>query len=226
MPEPAAPRAVLFDLDGTLIDTFHLYLEAYTRALTPFLGRVPTLDDFIARKPSSERHFLAEWLGAERAVACHAEVQRHYEVLHDALCEGPYEGVREMLAALRTAGYPLGIVTGKGRAAWEITEAAFDLGRFQVVITEDDVPHPKPEPSGLLAAAERLGIEPAQALYIGDSLADLEAGRRAGMQIGAALWPKMWEGEREQFLASIQPYRPEWTFERPADVTRALAGWC
>lgn len=51
-------RALLFDVDGTLIDTFHLYLETYRRARSPFLGREPTLDDFIERRPSSERHLL------------------------------------------------------------------------------------------------------------------------------------------------------------------------
>ncbi len=220
------PRAVLFDLDGTLIDTFHLYLEAYRRALVPFLGREPTLEDFVGVRPSSERHFLVEWLGEERAADCHAAVQQHYAELHDALCEGLYDGVREMLAALRAAGIPLGIVTGKSRAGWEVSSEALDLGPFAVVVTEDDVPHPKPDPGGLLAAAAKLRVQPPETLYIGDTLADLEAGRRAGMQIAAALWPKTAEGEQEEFRASIRYFAPEWEFERPADATRALAPWC
>lgn len=228
MPDPRSHtiRALLFDVDGTLIDTFHLYLEAYRRALAPFLGREPTLDDFIDRRPSSEQYFLREWIGDENAAACHEAMQRHYRELHPALCEGLYDGVREMLAALRSAGVPLGVVTGKGRGAWEVTDAALGLGRFEVVVTEDDVTQPKPHPGGLFAALEVMRVAPEQALYIGDSASDVKAGRLAGMQVAAVLWPKTGPGEREQFIESVREHEPDYLFERPADITRAFAAWC
>ncbi|CAN5833725.1 pyrophosphatase PpaX [soil metagenome] len=226
MSNSRAPQAILFDLDGTLIDSFHLYLEAYRRALTPYLGRRPELEDFVARRPSAERAFLAEWIGAEDADECHAAMCRHYSDLFPSLSEGVYDGVPEMLAALRAAGYPLGIVTGKGRALWEVTQGAIPLGDFDVVVTEDDVQHVKPDPAGLLLAASRLGVDVEAAVYIGDSPSDLEAGRQAGMRIGAALWPKSAEGEKEQFIEAVQALRPDWLFERAAAVTRELAGWC
>ena len=217
---------VLFDLDGTLIDTFDLYLESYRRALEPYLGYRPEIGEIAARGPASERRFLDEWLGAERGAECHAAMCRHYQELHGALGEGPYDGVREMLAALRAAGYPLGIVTGKGRRAWEVTESALGLGPFGVVVTDDDVSAPKPDPEGLLAAARALGMDPAALLYVGDSTGDLRAGRAAGMRVAAALWPKTAPGERERFLTEVRAYEPEWAPERPADLTRALAAWC
>jgi pyrophosphatase PpaX len=223
-PEPV--RAVLFDLDGTLIDTFHLYLEAYSRALEPHLGRRPTAEDWTGRRISSERHFLAEWLGDEGGRECHAAMQRHYEALHGALCEGAYDGVREMLAGLRSAGYPVGIVTGKGRRAWEVTRDAVDLGAFEVVVTEDDVEFPKPHPAGLTVALEAMGVAPGAAVYIGDSVTDMEAGREAGMRVAGALWPKTAPGEKETFTEQIRRWQPAWLFERPADVVRTLAMWC
>jgi pyrophosphatase PpaX len=227
MPNPGQNvRAILFDLDGTLIDTYHLYLEAYGRALEPYLGRRPTLDDFVERRPASERHFLTEWLGAENAAVCHAAMQRHYADLHGSLCEGLYDGVREMLAALRSAGIRLGVVTGKGRQAWEVTRHAVDLGEFEVVVTEDDTEHPKPHPGGLHQALEVLGMQPSEAVYIGDSPSDLEAGRRAGTRVAGALWPKTAPGEKEMFLEQIRPLEPDWVYERPADVVRAFAIWC
>jgi pyrophosphatase PpaX len=219
------PAAILFDLDGTLIDTYHLYLESYRRALQPYLGHAPGIEEFIARQPSSERLFLAEWIGVENAGECHAAMCRHYETLHGALCEGMYEGVREMLTALRSVGIPIGVVTGKGRRAWEVTSATIDLGEFETVVTDDDVEEPKPHPGGLLAAAAALGVNASEAAYVGDSLADLEAGRRAGMRVGAALWPKTDPADRAWFLEQIGG-DSDWAFERPADVTRVFARWC
>jgi pyrophosphatase PpaX len=222
----AAAAAVLFDLDGTLIDTFHLYLECYRRALEPYLGYRPALEEFAGRGPSSEKRVLVGWIGAENAEGCHAAMVRHYAELHGALGEGPYPGVREMLAALRSAGYPLGIVTGKGRHAWKVTEDALHLGPFQVVVTDDDVVAPKPDPEGLRRAAAELGVRAAACLYVGDSAGDLEAGRNAGMHVAAALWPKTAPGEPDRFREEVRRYAPDWTFEHPADLTRALASWC
>jgi HAD superfamily hydrolase (TIGR01549 family) len=190
------------------------------------LGYRPSDEEIAARRPSAERRFLMEWVGEERVEECHDALCRHYAELHRALGEGMYEGVREMLAALRAARYPLGVVTGKGRRVWEVTERTLELGRWEVVVTEDEVEHPKPHPGGLLAAAAALGMDSRAVAYIGDSAGDLEAGRAAGMRVGAALWPKTAPGERERFEAEVSPLRPDWLFARPADVVRAFAGWC
>ncbi|HSU16778.1 HAD family hydrolase [Longimicrobium sp.] len=220
------PRAILFDLDGTLIDTWRLYGESYQRALEPFLGHRLTDEDVARLRPTSERGFLRELLGPERGDACHAEFRRHYEELHGALADGVYDGVREMLAALRSAGYPLGIVTGKGRHAWEVTEREMALGPFAVVVTEDDAEAPKPDPRGLLAAAREMAVSPAEVVYVGDSTVDLEAGRAAGMRTAAVLWPKTGEGEAERFVNRIASLSPDWIFRHPADLTRTFARWC
>lgn len=225
-PPPRPPAAVLFDVDGTLIDTWRLYIESYRRALEPYLGHPPTEAEMAARHPASERRFLVDWLGPERGEACHADFRRHYAALHGALGEGVYEGVREMLAALRAAGLPLGVVTGKGRHAWEVTEEALGLGPFAVVVTDDDVRAPKPDPGGLLAAAGAMGAAPADVVYVGDSKVDLRAGKAAGMRTAGVLWPKTGPGERERFVKEAAALAPDWLFERPADLTRTFAPWC
>jgi HAD superfamily hydrolase (TIGR01509 family) len=225
-PSAAAPRAVLFDLDGTLIDTYRLYLESFRRALEPALGFAPSDAEILARKPVAERRLLRDWLGEEQAAEAHQRFGEHYARLYPALADGVYDGVREMLAALRSAGYPLGIVTGKGRQAWLATEGPAGLGVFAVVVTDDDVAAPKPDPQGLWAAAAALGLEPAQVLYVGDSIGDLRAARAAGMLAAAVLWPKTAPGEAERFVKQIESFTPEWVFAHPAELTRVLAGWC
>lgn len=220
------PVAAIFDVDGTLVDTYRLYLESYRRALAGWLDRVPELEEFATKRPSSELHFLAEWIGEGEAAKCHVEMIRHYESLHATHCDGLYDGVREMLQALRAARVPLGVVTGKGVEAWRITERELGLGDFDVVVCEADVPAPKPDPAGLLLALDTLGVRPDDALYVGDSLTDLEAGRAAGVRVGAALWPKTDPADRAGFLQGIARWDPDRVFERPADVTRLFVTWC
>lgn len=221
-----APDVVLFDLDGTLVDSYRLYLESYRRAVEPVIGRRPPIEEIAARAASAERHFLLEWIGEERVEECHEALCRHYTELHGALGEGPYDGVREMLAGLGSAGLLLGIVTGKGRRLWEVTEPTLPSDLFTVVVTEDDVERPKPDPEGLVAAARAIAVPPERIAYVGDSVADLKAGRAAGMRVGAALWAKTETADREGFLAAASRLAPDWLFERPADVTRTFAGWC
>nr|MBA3970258.1 HAD-IA family hydrolase [Gemmatimonadota bacterium] len=131
-----------------------------------------------------------------------------------------------MLAALRSAGYRLGIVTGKGRSTWEVSRPLLYQTEWEVVITDDDVRTPKPDPEGILLALRQMGAEAGDAVYVGDSVTDLDAGRRAGTRVAAALWPKTASGEREEFLARAARFTPDWLWEQPADLTRSLAGWC
>lgn len=221
-----APLAILFDLDGTLIDSYQLYLEAYGRALEPILGRRPRREEIAARRPSAERRFLEDWVGAEHADSCHDALCRHYAELQGSMGEGVYDGVREMLAALSTAGYPLGIVTGKGRRIWEITRATLPAETFSVVITEDEVDHPKPDPAGIRLAAQALAVDPQRTVYVGDSHADLAAARAAGALSGAALWAKTDPEDRTSFLAALEADPPDFAFDSPADLTRRFARWC
>lgn len=220
------PAGIIFDVDGTLIDTFRLYLESYRHAVSEYIGYLPDPDEVISRRPSAERKFLEDWVGAERAAECHARMCEYYRALHAAWCDGMYDGVREMLTGLRSAGLPLGIVTGKGRKAWEITAEHIDLGSFDAVVTEDDMGAPKPDPGGLLAAASALNLDPSDLVYVGDSLADLDAARAAGMLAAGVLWPKTDPLDRESYLGALRDRQPEWVFERPADLVRAFAPWC
>ncbi|MBI4544831.1 MAG: HAD family hydrolase [Gemmatimonadetes bacterium] len=192
--------AILFDLDGTLIATRRLYLECYRRALAPCLGRLLSDSELIALKPRTEIRFLCQQVEPQAFAGCLEDFYRHYASLHDQLFEGVYGGVPLMLERLRKAGCAMGIVTGKSRRSWEITAARAGLGDFDVLVFDDEVSAPKPDPQGIRAALNRLGAPPASALYVGDSIGDMQAARAAGVHAGCALWRRT-PGEVGSFAA-------------------------
>lgn len=217
---PTRSPVVLLDLDGTLINTKRLYVACYREAVLPYLGRELTRDEIFALRPRSEFRFLRDVVGEERLEACVADFHRAYERLHDDHFRGIYDGVPEMLERIRRRALPLGIVTGKSRRAWETTIARAPLGDFDVLVFDDDVTEPKPDPQGLHLALERLGAEPHHAVYLGDSATDIEAAALAGIRPAAALWAKKPE-DQPDFIARIREYDPE-LFTTPAEFARAL----
>jgi len=214
-------RAVLFDLDGTLVDTWDLYIEAYVRTLEPHYGRRLTLAELRALQPTSELRFLQRALVAGDPAAAHRQFLQHYQALHADLCAGAYPGVCEMLAELRAIPVRLGLVTGKGRGAWEITACRIPLGEFDVVVTDEDVERGKPDPEGLIKAVDQLGLRAEEVLYIGDSEGDARAARAAGLRFGAALWPKAPE-ELDAFLAGVRAVGAWRELREPASLPAAL----
>jgi HAD superfamily hydrolase (TIGR01509 family) len=214
-------RGVLFDLDGTLIDTWDLYVEAYTRALEPHFKRRLTLEELVGLRPTSELRLLRRALGAPGIETAHREFLRQYQELHPVLFGGVYPGVAEMLTALRCLGIPLGIVTGKSRPAWEITARHVALGSFQVIVTDEDVQEAKPSPEGLHLALRRLAIPAMETLYVGDSTGDARAARAAGVRFAAALWPKE-RREAEVFLGQVREIAEPLELPNPASLTAAL----
>ena len=212
--------AVLFDLDGTLVDTKRLYLECYRRAVEPMLQRRPTDEELMALRPRSEIRFLASLVAPDAIDACRAAFYTHYHALHESHFDGIYEGAPELLERLRTNGNPVGIVTGKSRRAWEITAPAARLGHFDVLVMDDDVDGAKPDPHGIRIALERLDTPPGRAVYVGDTMSDVLAARAAGVLPVAATW-----GRRSGSADFTARARKEGAIaaHRPADVLDALA---
>ena len=184
----AHETAVLFDLDGTLIDTKRLYLECYRRAVEPRLARRPSDDELMSLRPRSELRFLASLVAGGELDDCMSDFWAHYEALHASHYGGVYDGVPELLTQLRAAGHPLGIVTGKSRRSWDITAPIAGLGPFDVVVLDDDVSAAKPDPHGIRIALERLATPAARAVYVGDTLSDVLAAGAAGVLPVAATW--------------------------------------
>jgi pyrophosphatase PpaX len=217
-------RWVLFDVDGTLIDTWDLYIESFLRSLGDLLGRPLTLEELAAMQPTSELKVLRQVLSSDEELPdAHEGFLAHMRALHPELFAGVYPGVPEMLAALRERGVVLGIVTGKSRGAWSVTAPLVALGDFAVAVMDDDVQQPKPAPEGILTAVQRLNADPAATLYVGDTVNDARAARAAGVHFAAALWAKSDE-ERPTFVAKVRAEGAWALVSEPAALVEVVDG--
>ncbi len=190
----AMPAAVLFDLDGTLIDSAPDLLVALDHVLAG-LGR-PGADHARLREHVSRGAVgllaagLPNWNELDAVARNRArEALLDYYAEHCWVHSAPFEGVEALLVELRDRGMRLGIVTNKlSRFAEPIVERAGWQDRFGCLVTGDRVDHPKPDPEGVLAACSALGVEPGRTVFVGDDRRDVLAGRAAGASTLVAAW--------------------------------------
>jgi pyrophosphatase PpaX len=173
------PRAVVFDLDGTLLDSLPLVLRAITHALAPF-GPQPTMEIFATLGGPPER-FLAELLSDLKHLPIALERLGSFHRENAHLIQ-PYEGVSSHLTHLRELGVQVALWTGRDRvsAGWLLKRHALS-GFFSTVVCGDDLPSHKPNPEGLREIIRRLGVTPEQTLFVGDSDVDVLGGVGAGV---------------------------------------------
>jgi phosphoglycolate phosphatase/pyrophosphatase PpaX len=188
-------RGVIFDLDGTLGDTLPICTEAFRSAAAPLVGREYTDEEIHATFGPSEEgavHVLAPGHGEE----CLAAYLRHYEALHDA-CQAPFDGVRELLDALRARDVRLGLVTGKGPQS-----CAISLRRMGL---EDDFSHVETgcpqgpcKPSKVRRILADWQIPPREVAYVGDAPSDVDTARATDLWALGAAWGSMTNPDKIQ----------------------------
>ena len=200
-------RAVLFDLDGTLLDSADLIVTSFTDTCRTVLGRAVDREETL-RTWSWPVRARFEALAPGRGDELTQAYLRRYFELHDRRAR-LFPGVPAVLDGLRARGYLLGIVTSKRRATTDAAVRTFGLDRWcQAIVVDEDVRRPKPDPEPVALAARRLGVAPAGALMVGDSVVDIAAGRRAGAATAAALWGTM-------HLDDVLGERPDHRLENP-----------
>ena len=184
-------KAVLFDLDGTLLNTLD-DLAASTAHAMRQMGLAPVTRDQVRQFVGSGARVLCERCLGEGAAEADVDrlqalFQAHYkEHLHDVTV--PYPGVMDMLEALRALGVKRGVVSNKFSAA---TQAVCDLyfgDLIDVVVGEGPGVRKKPAPDSLLAVMEQLGVTPEECAMVGDSPQDILAAKAAGCLAVGVTW--------------------------------------
>ena len=182
--------AVLFDFDGTLVDTTEMIHQSMRHATSSVLGREDIPRETLLANVGQPLPRQMELLDTENAEPLLEAYRSHHERHHDALIR-EFPGVEESLGRLGSAGIKVAVVTSKRRPSVEMALGIFP-GLRNVVdrfVTLEDTTHHKPHPEPLLRALQLLGGIPRErAAYVGDSPFDVEAAKAAGLTSVAVSW--------------------------------------
>jgi len=181
---------VLFDLDGTVVDSGAIILASMRHATREVLGREYSDAELMhaVGGPGLDAQMAA--LSPEHVDELVRVYRAHNEPLHEEL--EACAGMEDALACLHDEGRRLGVVTAKRRSTVELAFARVPLAHlFETVVGGDETANHKPHPEPLLLAAERMGADPAETAYVGDSPFDMRAAKAAGMHAIAVTWGRI-----------------------------------
>jgi pyrophosphatase PpaX len=221
-------RAILFDLDGTLIDTTNLILKCFEHSWQTVCGLEHSREAIIGTFGIPLREAMRRLLLGESGIKAASGIECEVDLIERLLAEYrtfnvanhdrmvcPFDNAELVITELRARGYLIGVVTSKGRelALRGLKLCSPDMivgGLIDAAIFLEDTDRHKPGPEPLLAALERLKATPACSAYIGDSSHDMIAGRKAGVRTVAALWGPFARAELER--------------ERPDHLAESMTG--
>ena len=180
---------VLFDLDGTLIDSIGLIVDSFHHTMDAF-GLPRQRDEaWLAGIGTPLRGVLSSWARDEAMLDGLLATYRAYNIEHHDARVRAYPGAREVVLELAASGVRLGVVTSKNRQGTQRgLQAAGLSGVIEVLVCAEDVTRPKPHREPVDRAVSLLSADREATLFVGDSLHDLHAGRAAEVHTGAALW--------------------------------------
>jgi pyrophosphatase PpaX len=185
---------VLFDLDGTVVDTGPIILASMRHAVTTVVGGEYSDEQLMAAVggPGLEAQMRA--LDPERVEELVRVYREHNEPLHETI--SAFAGMEDVLHELKRRGHRLAIVTAKRRATVELAFARVPVEHlFETIVGGDETERHKPDPEPLLLALARLGARPEDAAYVGDSPFDMQAAKAAGLYAIGVGWGGIHEAE-------------------------------
>jgi pyrophosphatase PpaX len=186
---------ILFDLDGTVVDSGAIILASLRHATQTVLGETIPDERLLATVGGSGLASQMRDFDPERVEELVRVYTEHNKPLHAELAA--CDGMLELLQELKDDGRSLGIVTAKRRATVELAFETVPIARlFDVVVAGDETDRHKPHPEPLLRALAQLDAEPRTAAYVGDSPFDMQAAKAGGLTAIAVTWGRIHTRER------------------------------
>jgi pyrophosphatase PpaX len=210
---------ILFDLDGTLIDSIELILNSARFAFQKLERDVPPDEEWLAGVGIPLFTMFRRYARDEADCAALIAAYREYQLVHHDRLTRCYDQVVETVDLLKRRGHDIGIVTSKSEALAMRGLAHVGLARhMDTIVGCDSSTRHKPDPEPVRIALHRLDTSPEDAIFVGDSVHDLFAGNAAGVHTAAALW-----GAFKR--ADLEPGEPNAWLESVSDLVTLLDGW-
>lgn len=207
-------KAVIFDLDGTLANTLPLCISGFRKSIEPLINRSLSDEEIIETfGPSEEGTIMA--LAPEHYEKGVSDYLKFYKELH-AMCPTPFEGIEDLLIALKEKSVKIAMVTGKGRHSTDISLEQFGIGKYFEAIETGISAGPR-KAEGIQNILDLFeNIQKEEIIYVGDAPSDIIASRKVGIFVVAAAWAETAE------LEKLKKLYPDMLFDNIGDFSQWL----
>jgi pyrophosphatase PpaX len=211
-------QTMLFDLDGTLIDSVRLILDSYHHTLKTHGFPARSDEEWLRGVGTPLRVQFAKWADDPQVLEALITTYREYNLTHHDRMVTVYPGVVDAVRTIKALGVRTGLVTSKNRQGALRGLALVRLeALMDVLVCADEVDNPKPHPEPVEKAVTLLGADPATTVYVGDSIHDMQSGRAAGVLTAAVLWGPFGRSH-------LEGARPDYWLERPEELVELVRG--
>ncbi|WP_151737745.1 pyrophosphatase PpaX [Paenibacillus tengchongensis] len=208
-------ECVLFDLDGTIVNTNELILSSFMHALQENNLPLMTREEMIPHMGTTLHQQLSAFSGLIDTAVLERSYRSYNNTHHDELVAA-FPHVNETMQQLQQRGIRMGIVTTKIRPSTMKTLEMFDMLQYMdTIVTVNDVTHPKPHPEPVLTAVQALGVRPERTLMVGDSPVDIQSAKAAGVLAAGVAWSL--KGEE-----TLRQYGPDFIIHDMTDLLEML----
>ena len=184
-------KAVLFDMDGTVLDTLGDLAAAVNHTLREFSMPERSIAEVAAALSNGAAYLIAHTVPAWTPKELTDKVLAAYAPYYDAHCDiltGPYDGIVPLMEKLRDRGVKLAVISNKQDTAVKPLAEKYFPGLLEIAVGESAEVRRKPNPDAVLAALRHIGVEREDAIYVGDTEVDLQTARNAGMECASVDW--------------------------------------
>ncbi|MDR3366227.1 MAG: HAD family hydrolase [Prevotellaceae bacterium] len=186
-------KLVAFDLDGTIGETISMCIQAFVKAVSPYTDRRISEEEIVRTFGLNEEGMIKAIAG-ERWRAALADFYAHYRAMH-GMCASPFDGIRELIGALKARNVLVALVTGKGKESCEITLEQFGMQSYFDCI-ETGSPEKNRKAEAFIHLLQKYNLQPDELVYVGDAVSDVSSCREAGIRCLSAAWASSTDASR------------------------------